>query len=179
MYIDSEVQGTRPLDSRSGREEAVYDLLESLGVSFERVDHDPTASVELCEVVEKVLDIHICKNLFLSNRQGTSFYLLLMRGRKEFRTKDLSAQLGTSRLSFGKPEFMMTYLNTKPGSASVLGLMHDVGRQVQLVIDQDVLEDEYIGCHPCENTTSLKIRTSDLLEKILPAVKHEAILVDL
>ena len=179
MYINSEVQGTRPLDSRSDREEAVYDLLESLRVSFERVDHDPTASVELCEAVEKVLDIHICKNLFLSNRQGTSFYLLLMRGRKEFRTKDLSAQLGTSRLSFGKPEFMMTYLNTKPGSASVLGLMNDVGRQVQLVIDQDVLDDEYIGCHPCENTTSLKIRTSDLLEKILPVVKHEASLVDL
>ena len=179
MYINLEIQSTRPLDSRSGREEAVYDLLESLGVSFERIDHDPTASVELCEVVEKILDIHICKNLFLSNRQETSFYLLLMRGRKEFRTKDLSAQLGTSRLSFGNPEFMMEYLNTKPGSTSVLGLMNDEGRKVQLVIDQDVLEEEYVGCHPCENTTSLKIRTSDLLGKILPAIEHEAILVDL
>ena len=121
----------------------------------------------------------ICKNLFLCNRQETDFYLLLIPGDKPFKTKYLSAQIGSSRLSFAKPEYMEKYLDITPGSVSIMGLMNDHEKKVQLLIDEDVLKDEYFGCHPCINTSSLKIRTKDLVEKIIPAMGHEPKIVKL
>lgn len=179
MSFCTEIFNSRPLEKRSEPEDEIYDFLDSLKISFERVDHSPTATVALCQEVENVLKIEICKNLFLSNRQETQFYLLMMPGRKEFRTKDLSAQVGSSRLSFGSPEFMQKFLKTEPGSASVLGLLFDKEKNVQLLIDEDVLKNEYIGCHPCKNTSSLKIKTTDLIEKFLPAIGHERVNVSL
>ena len=172
MYI-SEIYRGRPADERSAAENASYDLLDSLAIEYERLDHDVTAAMEDCEAVGKILGIKICKNLFLTNRQKTDFYLLMMPGDKEFRTKDLSHQIGSARLSFAGADFMKAFLNTEPGSVSVLGLMNDKEGRVRLLIDKDVLKDDYIGCHPCKNTSSLKIKTSDLLEKILPSIKHE------
>ena len=162
----------RPEDAagRLEKEIACYDLLDSLGVSYTRVDHD---------FVEQVLGEKICKNLFLCNRQKTNYYLLMMPGEKVFKTKDLSKQLGVARLSFASPEDMLRLLNITPGSVSVLGLMNDKENEVQLVIDKPVLEDERFGCHPVINSSTLAIATKDLMEKILPAVHHEAILVEL
>ena len=136
----------------------------------QRVDHDETPSIEACGEVEKLLGIEICKNLFLCNRQKTQFTLLLMPGRKEFRTKELSAQLGCSRLSFADAERMQEFLGVTPGSVSVLGLLNDTEKRVRLVIDRDALAHEYFGCHPCRNTTSLRIKPADLTERTLPAL---------
>lgn len=181
FYIDPTLYHGTPenLSSRLPKEIRTYELLDSLKISYDRLDHDATASIECCTDVEKLLGIHICKNLFLCNAQKTSFYLLMMPGAKKFKTKNLSKQIHSARLSFAGPEFMEEFLDITPGSVSVLGLANDKENQVQLLIDADVLKDEYIGCHPCINTSSLKIKTADLLEKILPAVHHEFILVDL
>ena len=160
----------------TGREEKeikVYDMLDSLGIEYERADHEAAMTMEICEEIDKTLGALICKNLFLCNRQQTDFYLLMMPGDKPFKTKDLSSQIGSSRLSFATPEYMERFLNITPGAVSVMGLMNDQGRKVRLLIDEDVLAGEYFGCHPCVNTSSLKIRIADLIEKFLPAVKHE------
>ncbi len=169
----------RPDDNRLPKEIKCYDLLDTLGVSYQRVDHAPAMTMEVCAQIDKSLDALICKNLFLCNRQQTAFYLLMMPGDKPFKTKYLSAQLGVSRLSFGDEYFMEQFLDNTPGSATVLGLMNDTGNRVQLVIDEDVLRQEWVGCHPCINTTSLRIRTADLTDKILPAIHHSPILVNL
>ena len=166
-------------DDRTSRETRVYDLLDSLEIEYSRTDHAPATTMEVCSVIDSVLDVLICKNLFLCNRQKTSFYLLMMPGDKPFKTKDLSAQLGISRLSFAEEEYMIKLLDLYPGSVSVMGLMNDKENRVQLLIDEDVLKNEYIGCHPCMNTSSIKFKTSELMEKILPAVNHEAIIVKL
>ncbi len=170
----------RPDDgSRLPKEIKCYDLLDTLGVSYQRVDHAPAMTMEICAEIDKSLDALICKNLFLCNRQQTVFYLLMMPGNKPFKTKYLSAQLGVSRLSFGDVRFMEQFLDNTSGSATVLGLMNDTENRVQLVIDEDVLRQEWVGCHPCINTTSLRIRTADLRDKILPAIHHSPILVNL
>ncbi|MBE5971639.1 MAG: prolyl-tRNA synthetase associated domain-containing protein [Lachnoclostridium sp.] len=181
FYIDKTLYNGTPedLSDRLPKEIRTYDLLDFLHVPFSRLDHDETASIESCMEVEKLLGIHICKNLFLCNAQKTKFYLLMMPGTKKFKTKNLSKQINSARLSFAGDEFMEKFLDITPGSVSVLGLANDTENQVQLLIDADVLKDEYIGCHPCINTSSLKIKTADLLDKILPAVHHEYILVDL
>lgn len=161
--------------SNEGREEKeirVYDLLDSLGIEYERIDHEPAMTMEVCAEIDRVLDATICKNLFLCNRQETAFYLLMIPGDKPFKTKDISAQIGSSRLSFASAENMEKYLDITPGSVSVLGLMNDKECAVRLLIDEDVLEGEFVGCHPCVNTSSLRIRTADLIEKILPAMEH-------
>src|SRR5699024_1440184 len=164
---------------RLDKEIRVYDLLDSLGVEYQRIDHEAAMTMEACEEIDRTLSegeengVAICKNLFLCNRQATDFYLLLIPGDKPFKTKYLSAQIGSSRLSFAKPEYMEKYLDITPGSVSIMGLMNDHEKKVQLLIDEDVLKDEYFGCHPCINTSSLKIRMEDLTEKIIPAMGHE------
>ncbi|MBQ6519154.1 MAG: prolyl-tRNA synthetase associated domain-containing protein [Anaerolineaceae bacterium] len=169
------------MTGRSEREIRSYQFLDRLGVSFERTDHpdQPATSMEVCEKVDAVLGVHICKNLFLCNRQKTNFYLLVMPGDKIFKTKELSKQLGISRLSFAEEEFMEKFLDIHPGSVSVLGLMNDKDQNVRLVIDEDVLKEDLFGCHPCENTSSIRFSTKDLTEKILPALEHEPAMVKL
>ena len=176
-----ELQEGRPADctGRLEKEIRTYDLLDRLGVAYERIDHEAAMTMEVCEEIDEVLQATICKNLFLCNRQETSFYLLMIPGSKVFHTKDLSAQIGSARLSFAKPEYMEKFLDITPGSVSVLGLMNDTEHQVQLLIDEDVLGGEYIGCHPCINTSSIRFQTEDLIQKILPAVEHDYIKVRL
>ena len=170
-----ELENGRPLDisGRLDKEIRCYDLLDSLNVPYQRIDHDPAMTMEDCAEVDKCLEATICKNLFLCNRQATSFYLLMIPDAKVFKTKELSAQIGSSRLSFAKPDYMEQYLDITPGSVSVLGLMNDLDGHVQLLIDEDVLNGEYIGCHPCINTSSLRIRTEDMIHKVIPAMHHE------
>lgn len=172
-------------EGRLEKEIRVYDFLDSLGINYQRIDHEAAMTMEACEEIDRTLSegeensVAICKNLFLCNRQETEFYLLLIPGDKPFKTKYLSAQIGSSRLSFAKPEYMETYLDITPGSVSVLGLMNDHEKKVRLLIDEDVLKDEYFGCHPCINTSSLKIRMEDLTEKIIPAMGYEPMTVRL
>ena len=168
------LESGRPQDckGRQEREIRTYDLLDRLGVSYERIDHEAAETMELCREIDLALDALICKNLFLCNRQGTAFYLLMMPGDKPFRTKELSAQIGSARLSFASEEQMVKYLGVTPGSATVLGLMNDKDREVNLVIDEDVLRGDSVGCHPCMNTSSIKIKTADMIEKVIPATKH-------
>lgn len=175
------LESGRPADltNRLPKEVRVYDFLDGLGIPYARVDHEPAMTMEVCAEIDKTLGCAICKNLFLANRQQTAFYLLMTPGDKPFKTKDLSAQIGSSRLSFGTPDFMEQSLDITPGSLSVLGLMNDSEGRVKLLIDEDVLAGEFFGCHPCINTSSLRIAVSDLKEKILPALHREPTIVRL
>ncbi len=176
-----ELVNGRPEDTsgRLEKEIRTYDFLDSLGVAYQRIDHEAAMTMEACEEIDKMLDATICKNLFLCNRQETSFYLLMIPGDKKFKTKELSSQIDSARLSFAKDTYMEEFLDITPGSMSVLGLMNDKENRVQLLIDEDVLRGKYIGCHPCINTSSLRLRTEDLLQKIIPAMEHEPIFVKL
>ena len=166
-------------DGRLDKEIRCYDLLDQLGVEFQRIDHEAAMTMEACEEIDKVLDATICKNLLLCNRQATAFYLLMIPGEKHFKTSVFSKLIGSSRLSFAPPEYMERFLDITPGSVSVLGLMNDQENHVELIIDADVLKGEYFGCHPCINTSSLRIRTADLMEKILPAMGHAPRILEL
>lgn len=166
-------------EGRSDKEIKAYDLLDELGIVYERVDHEAAMTIAACEEIDQTLGIEMCKNLFLCNRQKTAFYLLLLPGDKSLQTKELSKQIPTSRLSFASGEYMEEYLNVLPGSATVMGLMFDPDNRVQLLIDEELLGREYFGCHPCINTSSIKMKTKDMMEKYLKAVHHEYITVKL
>ena len=170
-----QLQQGRPADcaGRLEKEIRCYDLLDGLGVSYQRIDHEPAMTMEICAGIDEALQATICKNLLLCNRQCTAFYLLMIPGDKVFKTKDLSAQIGSSRLSFAAPEYMERFLDITPGSVSVLGLMNDHEGAVKLLIDEDVLKGEFIGCHPCINTSSLRIATKDMVERVIPAMHHD------
>ncbi len=177
----TELMEGRPADTagRQKREIAVYDFLDNLGIEYERTDHAPVDTMEACNEIDAVLGTLICKNLFLCNRQKTDFYILMMSGDKPFKTKDLSAQIGCARLSFADESYMEEFLNIKPGAVSVMGLMNDKDNRVQLLIDRPVIEQETFGCHPCVSTSSLKMKTADILNIFLPAVHHIPVIVDL
>lgn len=171
----------RPVDesNRLKKEIRVYDFLDKLGIEYERVDHEPADSMEACIDIEKIIGVGIFKNLFLCNRQKTKYYLLMMDGRKNFRTADVSKQIGSSRLSFATSEDMEKYLDVTPGSVSVLALMNDKNKEIKLLIDEELILNENIRCHPCKNTSTLKISTKDFLNIILPTLGYEPIYVKL
>ena len=171
----------RPTDctGRLPKEIRVYDFLDQLGISYQRIDHEAAATMEVCAQIDATLEATICKNLLLCNRQCTAFYLLMIPGDKVFKTKELSKQIGSSRLSFADSSYMEQYLDITPGSVSVLGLMNDKENHVELLMDEDVLKGEYIGMHPCINTSSLRILTKDLMDTIIPAMGHAPRIVTL
>ena len=179
MNIDQTVYTGRPADSRIPKEERCYDLLDRLGVEYTRVDHEHADTIEACHEIEKLLGCEICKNLFLTNRQMTEVWLLLMPGEKPFKTRLLSRQIGSARLSFAGEAALRELLGVTPGSVSVLGLMNDREGRVRLLIDRELLDEESFGCHPCQNTTSLRFATKELTDRILPALGHEPTLVEL
>lgn len=172
MYIDPTLYTARPAEKRSAEEEAVYDKLEELGISFARKDHDRADTIESCHAIETGLGCGICKNLLLTPRNKSRVYLLMLPGDKPFKTKYLSQQIGSARLSFADEEQMVQLLHLTPGSVSVLGLLFDTEDKVTLLIDEDLLREEYVGCHPCRNTSTLRLRLKDVLERFLPSVRH-------
>ena len=179
MEIDRTRYRGRPTEPREEREERCYDLLDRLGIAYFRVDHEHADTIEACREVEALLGCTICKNLFLTNRQQTEFYLLIMPGSKPFKTKYLSAQIASSRLSFAGAADMERLLGVTPGSVSLLGLMNDTDRAVHLLVDRDLTAEPFFGCHPCKNTSSLCLTTADVREKLIPALKHEPTYVNL
>ena len=175
----SKIFTSAPAGGRCEAEMAAFALLDELNIPYQRVEHDPADTMEDCAAISDVLGTRICKNLFLCNRQKTDFYLLAMPEDKPFHTKDLSHQIGSSRLSFAPGELMEELIGCTPGSASVLGLLHDTDHRVRLLMDKDTYEAEWFGCHPCKNNGSLRIKTSDLLHKFLPHTGHEVTVVEL
>ena len=168
----------RPQDKRIDKEERVYDLLDQLNIDYQRLDHQEANTMEVCLEIEKNLKSTICKNLFLVNSNKSQYYLLMLKENKKFKTKVISKQINSSRLSFGSDEKMLEYLDITPGSVSLLGLMNDHDFKVQLLMDKDLLQDEYLGCHPCINTSGLRIKMKDVFEKIIPSLHHEPIFVE-
>ena len=164
----------RPLDSsgRLPREIRTYNMLDRLGIRYQRTDHERADNMKACNEIDAILGVMICKNLFLCNRQKTAFYLLMMPGDKKFKTRELSSQMGSSRLSFAEPADMLRLLDIEPGAVSIMGLMNDRNREVNLLIDEDVLKGEFIGCHPCVCTSSLRIRMEDIVRVFLPSIHH-------
>ena len=135
--------------------------------------------MEECEAVSQALHTPICKNLFLCNRQKTAFYLLLLPASKPFRTKEITAQLGCARLSFAGEEQLASLLHLTPGSATIFGLQYDTENRVQLVVDRDLLDEAYFGCHPCINTSTIRLKTSDVFDRLTHALHHDYTLVTL
>lgn len=178
MNISSVFSG-RPDDIREPVEQRVYDLLDVLNIPYERVDHDPAYDMEACAGISQVLGVHICKNLLLTPRNRSAFYLLAMPEDRPFRTADFSKVIGSSRLSFASAEDLQNLLGVTPGSASVLGLMNDTEHRVTLALERSVAEAEWFGCHPCRNTSSLRLKTADLLHVFLPHIGCTPVIVDL
>ena len=179
MTISPIFHNARPEGELPPQESAAFDLLDTLGIDYDRVSHDVAFNMELCADVSAVLGVSVCKNLFLCNRQKTSFYLLCMPPDKPFHTKDLSAQINSSRLSFAPEDSLWELLHCHPGSATVLGLANDTEHRVQLLLDREVYDAPYMSCHPCICTSTLKLKTSDVLTRLLPHTGHTPIVVNL
>lgn len=175
------IETGRPADcsGRPEKEGAVYDLLERLDIPFTRADHPAAFTMEECEAVSQALHTPICKNLFLCNRQKTAFYLLLLPASKPFRTKEITAQLRCARLSFAGEEQLASLLHLTPGSATIFGLQYDTENRVQLVVDRDLLDEACFGCHPCINTSTIRLKTSDVFDRLTHALHHDYTLVTL
>ena len=179
MIIQHFIGAPDNMDGRCEAEVATYKKLNALGIAYETYLHPATFTMEECEAVNQAIGAHVFKNLFLCNRQKTQFYLLLMPADKPFKTKFLSTQLGCARLSFAEEESMVELLHIHPGAVSPMGLMNDVEGRVRLVVDEDLLREKWVGCHPCVNTATLKLLLQDILRTFASATQHDFTIVSL
>lgn len=154
------------------KKQKVYDFLDTLGIEYKNFDHEPLMSISQADELDKKMGVSIAKNLFLSTKHSTEFYLLLMQGDKKFNTGKVSKQVQVPRMTFGNDEKLLMYLDITPGSVSPLGLINDNDNNVNFLIDGDLLKEEYVAVHPNLNTSTVVLRVTDLLEKILPATNH-------
>ena len=179
MYISQVYRGVpKDIDSRQEKERKCYDFLSKLGIDYEVVDHEEASDMDRCREIESVLGVKICKNIMLCNRQESRFFIFMMPGDKKYITKEFSKKIGMSRLSFAKEKYLKEFLNVSSGSVSVLALLNDTDNKVELVIDRDVIQQDHIRCHPCVNTSTLKIKTEAFLNKIITALKKEVMIID-
>ena len=157
----------------------ICDYLKNLGIEFSVISHDAAETLEKCAEIEKIIGGKICKNLFLQTTTGSVHYLLMMSSKKKFVTKEVSKLLGSSRLSFASGEKMEEMLGTSSGSLSITSLVFDKDKKVKLAIDKDVISEEYICCHPCDCTATLKIKTSDVTDILIPSLGVAPIIIDI
>ena len=179
MYISQVYRGVpKDIDTRQEKEKKCYEFLGKLGIDYEVIDHEEASDMDRCREIESVLGVKICKNIMLCNRQESRFFIFMMPGDKKYVTKEFSKKIGMSRLSFAKEKHLKELLNVSSGSVSALALLNDTDNKVELVIDRDVIQQDYIRCHSCVNTSTLKIKTEDFLNKIIPALGKEAKIID-
>ena len=179
MIQVSEIYTTAPEEYKTSLQKETYKYLEMLGISFERVDTDVVITMEDCERVEEKLEMKMVKTLFLCNRQKTLFFLFITAGDKAFKSKEFSQAVKTSRISFAPEELMDEMLGTKIGAATVFSAITDLDRDLQIVIDKDVADEEYYGCSDGTTTCYLKIKTDDIINKLLPETKHKPTIIEI
>lgn len=179
MFFVSEIKQTRPPVFKTPLQQLVYEMLEERGVKYERVDNDPAITMEDCIRIDERLNMKTVKTLFLCNRQQTNFYLVVTTAGKPFKTKDLSAALAISRLSFAPVELLRSMLGTDIGATTIFGLMLDEKMEVQLVIDNDILAEEWYGCSDGTTTSYLKLGTAWVINDFIPSTGHTPKLVQL
>lgn len=172
MFYVSEPYHTAPSQFQNALQEKTYGALAHLDISFARVDTDEAITMEDCVQINERLNMKMVKTLFLCNRQQTAFYLFITAGDKPFRSKDFSTALEISRVSFAPSELMEQLLGTKIGAATVFSALLDSARDVQIIFDKAVLSEEWYGCSDGTTTGYMKIKTEDILHKLLPYTKH-------
>lgn len=158
----------------------VIDFLDGLNIQYDILEHPAAMDEESVKYLdENLISDTPCKNLFLVNRAGTEFYLLMMPRAKDFRTKYIKEQLGISHLSFAKEEQMVEILDVHPGSVSVMCLLNESAKSVHFILDEDVCKADTVRFHVGDNTCSARVRTADFLNTIAPALCREIISIDI
>lgn len=178
MFYVSEIQTEAPSQFQTELQKMVYETLEKLQIPFERVDTQEAITMEDCAAINEKLNMRMVKTLFLCNRQQTAFYLFVTRGDKPFRSRDFSNALGISRVSFAPAEQMETMLGTKIGAATVFSSLLDRENKVQIVLDREILAEEWYGCSDGTTTGYMKIKTDDIYKKLLPFAKHSPAVIE-
>lgn len=179
MFYISDIYTEAPAEFKTPLQRETYKYLEKLNISYERVDTDEAITMEDCALINQKLDMKMVKTLFLCNRQKTVFFLFITTGDKPFKAKEFGSAVKCSRVSFAPEELMDEMLGTKIGAATVFSTITDLDRDLQIIIDKEVADEEYYGCSDGTTTCYMKIKTDDIINKFLPDVKHKAKVIDI
>lgn len=152
------------IDSHSPAEKIVLEVLDSLGIKWERYEHPPVFTLEESSLYWQEHGGAHCKNLFIRNYRGNRHYLVIIRGDKKVDLKQLTTSLAEDRLSFASPERLQKYLGLTAGAVSPFGLINDQQKEVRVVVDRDLLEETELNFHPNVNTATIKISRDDFLK---------------
>ena len=156
----------------------IYEFLDSINVSYERFDHPAVYTVSEAKKLSPEMDGASTKNLFLRDKKGIRHFLVVVPQDKQVDLKELSSILEASRLSFASPDRLKKYLGIEPGSVSILALLNDPEKTVEVFVDNELWNAEIILCHPLVNTSTLAI-TRDGIKQFLEKTGHNLMLVEI
>lgn len=149
----------------------IFGILNDANIDFFTMEHPAIMTVNEGVKIANSLDVPASKCLLLCDRHK-HYYLLMALGEKRLDMKALAVELRCTRLSFASEEDMIKLIGAFPGAVSVMGLANDIDNNVTFILDNEIMECEYVCCHPCVNTCSIKLKTLDLLNKFLPFIHH-------
>ena len=158
--------------------DAVYAFLDRLGIAYSRASHAPAFTMADCVAVDRQLGALTVKNLFLTPKNGRRFYLCVTRPNARFRTSEVSRQVPSPRLSFAPEQALFEKLRCHGGSASPMGLIFPEAAGVGLVVDGALREVPVVAFHPCDNTATVIFLQEDFFRRVVPALAHEPIWLD-
>ena len=177
MFKVSEIVHTAPEEFKTELQRTVYETFQNLGIPFGRVDTDPGLTMEDCLWIDEKIGCRIVKTLFLCNRQQTEFYLYVTTDDKPFVTREFCGKLGIPRVSFAGPEKLLEITGVEVGATTILSSILPQAAGAHLVMDKEITETEYFACTDGTPTCFVKILTSDLLGKYIPATGHRLIVI--
>ncbi|HKJ26010.1 MAG TPA: prolyl-tRNA synthetase associated domain-containing protein [Anaerolineales bacterium] len=157
---------------------AIFTILDDLSIQYKRIDHVPVYTSQQARELIPEQQAASVKNLFLKDKKGRQHFLVAIADHKSLDMKKLASQIGSTRLSLASPDRLQTYLGVEPGAVSLLALVNDPENQVQLLIDRDVWDEQFLQCHPLVNTATLILAMDDV-KRFLEGVGHSPKLVEI
>ena len=155
----------------------LFDQFSLLGIEVTTVTHTPMLTVEDGKEMFADLPGGHCKSLFLKEKKG-SLWLVVMLNNIRLDINKLQKKLGSSRLSFAKPDLMKEILGVEPGSVTPFALLNKTASEIKVVLDKKMMEEELLNYHPLRNDATTTIKTSDLL-KFIHAMNHRPIILEM
>lgn len=151
----------------------ILEVLKKLEITYELLNHQAVYTVEEAKQIENMIDGIGCKNLFITDKKG-SYYLLVLEENKKANLKELAKTLNVSKLTFASSEELKEILGLEPGSVTPLSIINDKENRVLLIIDE-YLTNKKILVHPNTNTKTISINFNDLV-KIINYTEHKYII---
>lgn len=160
------------------REKIVYEMFDKLGIVYKKYEHKAVYTIEEAKELNIDMPGRHCKNIFICDRKKRSFFLIILPEDKKLDFRIIENKLSYKGLRFAPEEMLHKYLGVEAGSVTPFGLINDIGKKVEVIVDKDIITADYVSFHPNVNTSTVTIAVEDF-NKFLQWCENKLRYIDL